>query len=524
MLHDYSGRRPGGRGPGNGADRARHRPRSQDPVRYGGGRHELRSPPTSESWPTAGANIIVDDVSYFAEPFYQDGPIAKAVNDVRAAGVDYFSSAANNNIIVGGHDVASYEAVDGYRATTCPPALTKSPIPTVTTSTPQWRGRPDLWTVTSIGPVDDRRARLGRAAVRCQDRLRAVHPQLRMAAWRSPVPTIATRGPTARSRLSRWPALTPEAGLSVVVARYGGNTRTPMPRRDSSSLPHQQRRSGERCGVPDADRHRRHRPDHFRTQRHFRCNLHGRVGRAGLAEHGDGLFLARSGDAAVRPGRRHDAGRAAGDTASAGQARHHRVALRHQHVLRLVRRQPLAVLRHVRCSAHAAAVAALLLQQNPQLTPTQLNAALASTAADLGLPAAVQGSGLIDAAAAGAAVVPKAQTITSPSRRKPRSAARGPWTRRRRPACRSPSRLRRRRVRRSVHGLRSARCHGELPQSRIVRRRREPARQCALPDRAEGHEDHRRAHGPQRDNEVAAAGLVGKNTPRRSPQRAATRR
>src|SRR4051794_9170754 len=74
----------------------------------------------------AGANIIVDDFTYFAEPAYQDGVIAGAVNDVRAMGVDYFSSAANNNIILGGQDVASYEAVGGYRPTPCPSSVTSS--------------------------------------------------------------------------------------------------------------------------------------------------------------------------------------------------------------------------------------------------------------------------------------------------------------------------------------------------------------------------------------------------------------
>jgi uncharacterized repeat protein (TIGR01451 family) len=44
----------------------------------------------------AGCNIIVDDVTYFAEPVFQDGTIAKAVNTVTAAGALYFSSAANS--------------------------------------------------------------------------------------------------------------------------------------------------------------------------------------------------------------------------------------------------------------------------------------------------------------------------------------------------------------------------------------------------------------------------------------------
>jgi uncharacterized repeat protein (TIGR01451 family) len=41
-------------------------------------------------------DIIVDDLTYFAEPVFQDGVIARAVNDVAAAGVLYLSSAGNS--------------------------------------------------------------------------------------------------------------------------------------------------------------------------------------------------------------------------------------------------------------------------------------------------------------------------------------------------------------------------------------------------------------------------------------------
>lgn len=45
---------------------------------------------------TAGATVINDDIIYYAEPMFQDGPIAQAVDTVKAMGVTYFSSAGND--------------------------------------------------------------------------------------------------------------------------------------------------------------------------------------------------------------------------------------------------------------------------------------------------------------------------------------------------------------------------------------------------------------------------------------------
>lgn len=44
----------------------------------------------------AGAQVVVDDVIYFAEPMFQDGVIAQAADQIRANGASFFSSAGNN--------------------------------------------------------------------------------------------------------------------------------------------------------------------------------------------------------------------------------------------------------------------------------------------------------------------------------------------------------------------------------------------------------------------------------------------
>jgi hypothetical protein len=58
----------------------------------------------------AGAKIIVDDVGYPDEPFFQDGEVAQAVNAVVAQGVAYFSSAGNDGTLAYDNNAPNFSA------------------------------------------------------------------------------------------------------------------------------------------------------------------------------------------------------------------------------------------------------------------------------------------------------------------------------------------------------------------------------------------------------------------------------
>jgi hypothetical protein len=72
----------------------------------------------------AGAQVIVDDIAYYEEPFFQDGPVAVAIDEATAAGVSYFSAAGNDNLIDSkGRNIASWEAPEFRDSGSCPPNL-----------------------------------------------------------------------------------------------------------------------------------------------------------------------------------------------------------------------------------------------------------------------------------------------------------------------------------------------------------------------------------------------------------------
>ncbi|HTT94183.1 MAG TPA: S8 family serine peptidase [Solirubrobacterales bacterium] len=72
----------------------------------------------------AGADVIVDDVSYFGEPYFQDGPVAVAIRKVTEAGVTYLTAAGNDNLVERGtgNQIASWERSE-FKDAECPSAV-----------------------------------------------------------------------------------------------------------------------------------------------------------------------------------------------------------------------------------------------------------------------------------------------------------------------------------------------------------------------------------------------------------------
>ncbi|HEY2717157.1 MAG TPA: S8 family serine peptidase [Solirubrobacterales bacterium] len=70
------------------------------------------------------ADVIVDDVGYFEEPFFQDGPVAVAIEKVVGEGVTYLTAAGNDNLLnAEKSEIASWEAPEFRDSSSCPAAV-----------------------------------------------------------------------------------------------------------------------------------------------------------------------------------------------------------------------------------------------------------------------------------------------------------------------------------------------------------------------------------------------------------------
>jgi hypothetical protein len=68
--------------------------------------------------------VIVDDLAFAGEPFFQEGPVAEAIRRVTEKGVLYFTAAGNDNSVnAAGDDVSSWEAPAFRGATECNPLV-----------------------------------------------------------------------------------------------------------------------------------------------------------------------------------------------------------------------------------------------------------------------------------------------------------------------------------------------------------------------------------------------------------------
>jgi hypothetical protein len=79
---------------------------------------EKLAAPVSEGG--GGADVIVDDLAYPTEPFFQEGVVADAIRRVTEKGVLYFAAAGNDNLFnAAGDEIASWEAPKFRGVPTC---------------------------------------------------------------------------------------------------------------------------------------------------------------------------------------------------------------------------------------------------------------------------------------------------------------------------------------------------------------------------------------------------------------------
>jgi hypothetical protein len=115
-------------GPSNGTDEGRgmlelvHDLAPGAGLAFASGSVESAFPARVAALRSAGADVVVDDITYYDDPFFQQGPASVAIEEARSAGTAYFSSAGNFNVSVSGQDRSSWEA-PAWRSTACPGGL-----------------------------------------------------------------------------------------------------------------------------------------------------------------------------------------------------------------------------------------------------------------------------------------------------------------------------------------------------------------------------------------------------------------
>ncbi|MDQ3581445.1 MAG: hypothetical protein M3495_07435 [Pseudomonadota bacterium] len=151
----------------------------------------------------AGAKVITDDIVYFAEPMFQDGIIAQAVDLVKARGISYFSAAGT--MVAGPMSppsaVAGSSEILAQGLKSCTTSIQVSGLIPASRSPFRWAGR---WAKSSNG--------MSRSS-------RSAGPRDRRATWTSFSPT----------RLVTWvspAALTSTSG--AIPSRFSASV-TPVP-------------------------------------------------------------------------------------------------------------------------------------------------------------------------------------------------------------------------------------------------------------------------------------------------------
>ena len=255
----------------------------------------------------AGADVIADDVFYFVEPFFQQGPVDVAINDVTAAGARYFTLAGNHNRIVGGNDVGTWEA-PAYR----PITVRGSGVGGRWASTTAWTSTqvPALTPTEAFSLPAGGSARLN---MQYAEPWNGVTTDLDLFVVDAATGTIVYSSEAANLS-SQTPYET-----RVVLERVRGDEELPHRGRPVLRYRHSAGQAHVHAGHERADERRvpglrrwRHRgSEHLRALRYQHRDL-GRRGAVQRLDHSGDLHLARADDDLLRPGERHHGGAADG--------------------------------------------------------------------------------------------------------------------------------------------------------------------------------------------------------------------